>query len=124
MEKTIYVFERDQSGTREKTVEVKKKYATNFKSSIDGSIKPGGEILGDIKIGLGFDTSSSTETTTTMKTTIQEKDDDLGNLELSFYSSIITEKIPGKGYRLKDITNGTVTITVMPMTETYARSVY
>lgn len=124
MEKTIYVFEKDQSGTIEKTVEVKKKYATNFKSSIDGSIKPGGEIFGDIKIGLGFDTSSSTETTTTMKTTIQEKDDDLGNLELSFYSSIITEKIPGKGYRLKDITNGTVTITVLPMTETYARSVY
>lgn len=124
MEKTIFVVERDQSKTIEKSVEVKKKYATNFKSNIDGSIKPGGTTVGDIKIGLGFDTNASSETTTMVKTTIQEKDDDLGTLELDFYSSIVVEKVAGKGYRLKNISNGTVTLTILPMSETYARSVY
>lgn len=124
MEKTIFVVERDQSKTIDKTIEVKKKYATNFKSNIEGSIKPDESMVGDIKLGLGFDTSASTETTTMVKTTIQEKDDDLGTLELDFYSSIIVEKIAGKGYRLKNISNGTVTLTILPMSETYARSVY
>lgn len=124
MEKTIFVVERDQSKTVEKSVEVKKKYATNFKSNIDGSVKPGGSKVGDIKIGLGFDTNASTETTTMVKTTIQERDDDLGTLELYFYSSIVAEKVAGKGYRLKDISNGTVTLTILPMSETYARSAY
>lgn len=129
MEKTIFVVERDQSKTVEKSVEVKKKYATNFKSNIDGSVKPGGSKeedskIGDIKIGLGFDTNASTETTTMVKTSIQEKDDDLGTLELYFYSSVVAEKVAGKGYRLKDISNGTVTLTILPMSETYARSAY
>lgn len=122
LEKTFYIVEKDEEITEKRTVQVKKKYTNNFKVDASGSFNPGGDVVGDIKVGLGYDSSSSTETTSTVEVDITQKSDELGTIEADFYSSIIIQET-NKGYRLKDISNGTVTITLLPMSEAYTRSV-
>ena len=122
IEKTISICEVDEGETYKKTESVTSTYIQNFKSSIDGSVNPGGDIVGDIKVGLGYDSSKSTTKTTTIEVTSQKGNDDLGTLRIYFYDSIIVKEDPTKGYRLKDISSGSVTITMLPMSEAYTRA--
>lgn len=49
--------------------------------------------------------------------------DQLGTLTLNFYDAIIVEKNSQKGYRPKNVSNGTVSITISPMSDAFSRSV-
>jgi hypothetical protein len=46
-----------------------------------------------------------------------------GTLTLNFYDAIIVEKNSQKGYRPKNVSNGTVSITISPMSDAFSRSV-
>jgi hypothetical protein len=124
LEKFIYVYEIDESETLKTTETVVSTFAQNFKSSLDGSTNVGSKDSGgNIKIGLGYDTSNSKQTTSTIEITTNKGDDFLGTLKVFFYDPIIIQESKEKKYRLKDINNGTVTITIMPITDVYTRSI-
>ncbi len=97
-------------------------FAANFKSSADGDI-PIGTKGGSIKIGLGYDTTKSTSTSSTITIETTKESDQLGTLTLNFYDAIIVEKNSSKGYRPKNVSNGTVSITISPMSDAFSRSV-
>lgn len=123
IEKNISVCEVDEGETYKKTETVSNTFIQNFKSSVDGEINPDGDTVGTIKVGLGYDSSNSTTKTSTVEVTAQKGEDDLGTLKIYFYESIIAKEDPIKGYHLKDISNGTVSISIMPMSEAYTRTV-
>lgn len=123
IEKTMSICEFDESETYKRTENITSTYIQNFKSSVDGSFDPEGETVGTIKVGLGYDSTKSTTKTTTVEVTTEKGNDDLGTLRVYFYDSIIVKEDANKGYRLKDISNGTVTISVLPMSESYTRAI-
>lgn len=122
LERFINVFERDLD---EKITSVQSKtttFAANFKSSADGDI-PVGKSGGSIKVGLGYDTTKSTSTSSSITIETTKTSDPLGTLTLNFYDAIIVEKNTQKGYRPKNISNGTVSITISPMSDAFTRSI-
>lgn len=122
LERFIIVFERDAD---EKITSVQNRtitFAANFKSSAEGTV-PIGKTGASVKVGLGYDTTKSTSTSSTITIETTKTSDQLGTLTLNFYDAVIVEKNSQKGYRPKNISNGTVSITISPMSDAFTRSI-
>lgn len=122
LERFINVYERDAD---EKITTVQNKtttYAANFKSNAEGNI-PIGSKGGSIKVGLGYDTTKSTTTSSTITIETTKSSDQLGTLTLNFYDAIIIDKNPQKGYRLKNVSNGTVSLIISPLSDSFSRTI-
>lgn len=122
LERFINIFERDADEKITYSQNKTTTFAANFRSSADGDI-PIGTKGGSIKIGLGYDTTKSTSTSSTITIETTKESDQLGTLTLNFYDAIIVEKNSSKGYRPKNVSNGTVSITISPMSDAFSRSV-
>ena len=122
LERFINIFERDADEKITYSQNKTTTFAANFKSSADGDI-PIGTKGGSIIIGLGYDTTKSTSTSSTITIETTKESDQLGTLTLNFYDAIIVEKNSSKGYRPKNVSNGTVSITISPMSDAFSRSV-
>ncbi len=114
LQKYIYVYEVDKSGETTHTDTQTTTYTENLKSdtSIGGSM--GSSKLLDIKFGLGYNSSTSKQTSSSISFKVDEKSDALGTLTISFYDPIISNE-SSKGYYLYPISNGTVKINIAPI---------
>lgn len=116
LEKFFAVSEIDESESYTKSFTIENTYTSNFKGEISGGDS-------DIKYGLGYNASNSQKTTSTVSVQVNKASDELGTLTASFYDPVIIEYNQSKGgYRLKNISNGTVTITLLPMDPEFTRS--
>lgn len=118
LERFFYIYEHDEDEKYETTQSKVTTFTHNFKSNVEGGI---GKDEWNVKVGLGYDSTKSTQTSSTLKIETTKGSDQLGTLTFYFYDSIIIEKDTNKGYRPKNVSNGTVTMTIMPMTETFSR---
>lgn len=118
LERFVTIFEFDEDETYEMTQSKVTTYTHNFKTSVEGNV---GNNKWGAKVGLGYDSTTSTQVGSTIKISTTKGSDQLGTLTFYFYDSIIIEENSSKGYRLKNVSNGTVTMTLMPMTETFSR---
>lgn len=120
LERFITVFERDEDTKITYVQNKTTTFAGTFKSNIDGTIPIKG---GSIKVGLGYDATKSTSTGSTITIETTKTSDQLGTLTLNFYDAIIVEKNARKGYRPKNVSNGSITVTISPMRDVFSRSV-
>lgn len=110
IERDFTISELDAGETYETTESYPTTYIRNFKSE-------GGW---NVKVGLGYDAIASAPTSSSVKITKSKTSNQLGTLLFYFYDSIIIEENPSKGYRPKNVSNGTVTMTLMPMSKTFS----
>lgn len=124
LERYILVYEIDESEIYKETRTYSTTYNTGFKSSAEGTFS-------GVKVGLGVDATKVQTNTSSVEITTNKGDDYLGSLNIYFYDSIIVKereafkqgfKRHKAGYKLKDISNGTVTITMMPIVDSDTRA--
>lgn len=124
LERYVLVYEVDESETYKETRTYSTTYNMGFKSSAEGT-------FGAVKVGLGVDASKVQTNTSSVEVTTNKGDDYLGSLNLYFYDSIIVNEREAlnkplrrrkAGYKLKDISNGTVTVTMMPIVDSDTRA--
>lgn len=124
LERYVLVHEVDESETYKETKTYSTTYNTGFKGSAEGS-------FGDVKVGLGVDASKVQTNTSSVEVTTNKGDDYLGSINLYFYDSIIINEREAShrpfrkhkaGYKLKDISNGAVTVTMMPIVDSDTRA--
>jgi|WetSurMetagenome_2_1015567.scaffolds.fasta_scaffold03854_9 predicted transcriptional regulator of viral defense system len=120
LEKYIEIYERDVTETVKETFTEVTSYTDNFKSSAElGKSEKDGITW---KVGLGYDISKTKTGTSTIEVTKQEGDDQLGTLSENFYQPIIIEQ-KGNEYRLHNISNGAVSVTILPLRYNATRTV-
>lgn len=124
LERYVLVYEVDESETYKETRTYSTTYNTGFKSSAEGTFS-------GVKVGLGVDATKVQTNTSSVEVTTNKGDDYLGSLNLYFYDSIIINEREASfkpfrkhkaGYKLKDISNGTVTVTMMPIVDSDTRA--
>lgn len=128
LERYILVYESDESETYKETKTYSTTYTTGFKSNAEGSLGVGKV---GVKVGLGVDATQVQTNTSSVEVITNKGDDYLGSLNLYFYDSIIVKEREASkqglfwkraGYKLKDISNGTVTVTMMPIVDSDTRA--
>lgn len=115
LERFFYVYEFDEDEIFKTTISKVTTFTHNFKSSADGSI-------GGIKLGLGYDSMQSTQTSSTLEVQTTKTSDPLGTLFVYFYDAVIVEENAVKGYHPKNVANGTVSLTIMPLTDAFTKA--
>lgn len=109
LERYFSIFEHDEQEKITEKVEQSTTYTQNFKVSGEGA-------FGKFKVGLGYDVSSADSKKSSTEVVKDKGDDDLGTLKLYFYDSVITN-VDGDKYYLKNISNSSVTISMLPVSE-------
>lgn len=113
------ISEYDDKTTTTETVTKSYKYAHNFKLKTDVSIEGGSEkVKVKSSLGLEYDYGEEKSETTTSTITIDHVSNNMGDCSYSFDMPIIisSEYVHNgeKGYDLKDISAGSVCITIVP----------
>lgn len=109
LERYFSIFEHDEQEKITEKVEQSTTYTQNFKVSGEGT-------FGKFKVGLGYDVSEVDSKKSSTEVVKDKGDDDLGTLKLYFYDSVITN-VDGDKYYLKNISNSSVTISMLPVSE-------
>lgn len=109
LERYVSIFEHDEQEKITEKVESSTTYTHNFKWSGEGSYS-------GIKTSLGYELTVSSVKKSSTEIVKDKGDDDLGTLKLYFFDSVITN-VDGDKYLPKSVSNGTVIVTMLPISE-------
>ena len=110
LQKYIYVYEVDK-GTETTRTDTQ---TTTYTENLNADTSIGDSKLLDFKFGLGYNSSTSKQKSSSITIKTTDESDALGTLNVSFYDPIISSE-SSKGYYLYPISNGTVKINIAPL---------
>lgn len=106
---SIFLFVEEVDDSQEITTE--KTVVSEFTNKLDFSTEVGKKDSFGLKLGYGL-TSLNRETSTT-KVLTKTESDNLGTLSFHYYDPIICYQV-GSGYKLMDVSTGTIVATIIP----------